>query len=94
MNENMEKKYHNSKVDVWYDIRIEAFVGDVKVYLYDDEYISAVTACDKDMGKMTEKLSRDYDNFVYGYNMAMAFVNLPSRLKYPSEDKNFMVLIK
>lgn len=82
-----EKKYQNSKVNVWYDTRIEAFVGDIKVYLSDNEYISAVTACGNNMGEMIKKLTRDYDNFVYGYNIAMAISNLPSRLKYLGEDK-------
>lgn len=88
------EKYLDTELKVWYDSDSELFFGEVKVHLNDDSFLQAVLAAGKNMKVMIEKLKRDYSNFVYGYNMAKAFVNLPNRLKYPSEDKIFMVLIK
>lgn len=94
MNEKMKNdepeviEYLDIKLEAWYSSDDELFFGQVKVCLFDN-YALAVISAGKSIRDMMEKLKRDYSNYVYGYNMAMAVTGGRYRLRHLNEDKNF-----
>lgn len=81
-------EYHDNLVEVWYNCEDEYFYGEVKICV-NQTWILAVMTADKNRKDLIRHLKEKYNDFVFGYNLAMAGALKSYRLKYPTEDKKF-----